>query len=429
VLVWLVLGPGQRLAREADFRRGRLNRRHLAELRYKQRLESLGPDDVRRFAASARDTAVISYLQRLLVFVEQASAWRQAPEGVRENVTFVMGEDRTIDNRFYEAATDYFAAGGQSGRIERNLRSLDDVWNYLRFHRPQNGLPWGVVNLVAHSYEWGGLSVPVRAGEGRTDAVALRQAMASGDLAPLPDGVVDCRTELRIQGCALGRDGLFLHLFSLALGGQDIQRPLVSSCRYLVNYESEAGAGARQFFGEYWYVVYPKGRRPSNLELARRLGERYPGVAIDWRSALGRTEPRRPGDSYVKTLNLPANWLTVYADSGERPRLERARDHREWLLSQQELADRLSGLGLGLDDFTWTMKDTTVSEHDTLRPGIVAVGRGSLACVRRDMMMPEPARPWVARRVYAGADPEMFSSTEIPAAPPVLPPGENVPFR
>jgi hypothetical protein len=423
-----------RAVKEKRFRAGLLGREHLLNQRFRARLEAMRPEQVERFLTRATDAAMLDYLHRLLQFSREQAALASAPTGAREGVTFIMGEDRSPDNRFYQAATDYYAtdSGARTKHLERNLRCLADVRDYLANHRPAGG-PWGVVNIVAHSYEWGGLSVPVREGQGRADLTALRLAIASGELKPLADTVVDCRTAFRIQGCALGRDTALLRLASIAFGGRDLERPKVGSSRYFVHYESQREDGlvesAGQFFAEYWYVVYPKGQRPGNAELARRFAERYPAETIDWRSALGRSGPRWPGDASYRMLSLPATWVTVYAESVALPRLNTAAARRTWLESQAELGQRLSGLGLGLDDFVWTVRDTAVVDSGTVKPAILAVGRSTIACVERRIMVPDSVRPGLRPRVPAtGTDGSSFAWV-VPARPAERPLGENVRFR
>jgi hypothetical protein len=427
---WRVL---PRVLKERRFRTYQLDGGHLAEAGYRARLETMPPEQVQRYLDRATDAAIADYLQRLLQFSREQAALTAAPLGVREGVTFIMGEDRSSDNRFYQAATDYYTTddSARTEHLERNLRCLADVRDYLENHRPAGG-PWGVVNIVAHSYEWGGLSVPVREGQGRADLTALRLAIASGDIEPLADSVVDCRTDFRIQGCALGRDTALLRLVSVAFGGSDLERPKVGSSRYFVYYESQREGGlvhsAGQFFAEYWYVVYPKGRRPGNAELARRFAERYPADTIEWRSALGRSGPRWAGDAWYRMLSLPATWVTVYPESVALPRVTTAAARREWLEAQVELGQRLKGIGLGLDDFVWTARDTSVVDSGTVKPAILAVGRSTIACIERDVVMPDTL-PGPLRRIYGSATRPLFWQEDVPARPPAQPLGFNVAFR
>jgi hypothetical protein len=428
VAAWRIL---PRALQDRRFRTYQLDSSLLTDPRYRARLEAMTPEQVGRYLARATDAAVADYLQRLLEFTREQEALALAPAGAREGVTFIMGEDRNPENLFYQAATDYYTtnAGARTGHLERNLRCLADVRDYLENHRPARG-PWGVINIVVHSYEWGGLSVPVREGQGRTDMTALKLAIASGELKPLEDSVVDCRTEIRIQGCALGRDTTLLRFMSVAFGGSDLERPKVGSSRYFVYYESQREGGtveaANQFFAEYWYVVYPKGQRPGNAELAKRFAERYPADKMNWRSALGRSGPRWPGDAYYRMLSLPATWVTVYPESVALPRLGTAAARRAWLEAQAELGQRLQGLGLELDDFLWSVRDTSVVDSGTVKPAILAVGRSTIACVEREIMMPDLVWPGFQRRVFASGQDELFFEWATAARPAERPPGENV---
>jgi hypothetical protein len=127
-------------------------------------------------------------------------------------------------------------------------------------------------------------------------------------------------------------------------------------------------------------------------------------------------------------LSLPATWVTVYAESVAPPRLSTAAARREWLEAQVELGQRLKGLGLGLDDFVWTARDTSVMDSGTVKPAILAVGRSTIACVERDVVMPDTC-PGLVRRVYGSATRPLFWKEDVPARPPAQPLGFNVAFR
>jgi hypothetical protein len=103
-------------------------------------------------------------------------------------------------------------------------------------------------------------------------------------------------------------------------------------------------------------------------------------------------------------------------------------ERRAWLEGEAELAQRLAGIGLGLDDFVWTARDTAVVDSGTVRPAIVAVGRSTIACIERDVVTPD-ALPGSVRRVYGSAVQPLFWQEEAPAHPPSQPPGYNVVFR
>ena len=166
----------------------------------------------------------------------------------------------------------------------------------------------------------------------------------------------------------------------------------------------------------------------GNAELARRFTERYPTDERDWRAALGRSGPRWPGDAYYRMLSLPATWVTVYPESVALPRISTVPARRAWLEAQAELGQRLRGLGLGLDDFLWSVRDTSVVDSGTVKPAILAVGRSTIACIEQDIVMPD-TWPWFVRRVYGSAVRPLFWQEEAPARPPAQPRGLNVVLR
>jgi hypothetical protein len=419
---------------EIRFRSYRLDPRHLTQLRFRQRLEAMNPDQVRLYIEKARDSTVVDYLGRLLLLTRENDALNRAPQGDRMSVTFIMGTDPNPLNRFYTAAADFYRQNDSARTecVELSQRSLVEVRDFLEQHRPANGLPWGTINIVVHTYEWGGLSIPVVPGPGRTDATSLLRAIASCDFRPLPDSIVDCRTDIRIQGCALGRDTAFLELLSTAFGDTGFQRPVVRSSRYFVYYASLRGPGrpaqAEQFFADYWYVTNPKGQRPSRSDLARRLRDRYPDANIDWTDALSRDAPRQIGDCYRHTYQLPLTWLVIYPDTAQRPRIDGARRERAWLQGQQDMMGYLDRLGLGPNDFLWLVRDTTVLECDTMRPAVLALGRGTVVSVLREITEPDPADPSQGRRAHASATDERFFTAIIPVRPPARPLGWNVAY-
>ncbi len=416
---------------ERLFARSEVNRVHLAEPRYRARFEAMSPEQVTRFLPRARDAAVGQYLREVLGFTRSLSALRQAPDGERPSVTFIMGG---LGDRFY-ANADRFYRLNQEERTEYvvvSLRSLAEVRDWLEHNLPHSGLPWGVVNIVVHSYEWGGLSVPVVEGEaGRTDNISLYLAMRDGRFSPLPDSVVDVRTDIRIQGCALGRDRKLLALLCEAFGGRDPQRPAVRSSKYFVFYETTWRNGrpvaAHQYLAEYWHVPYSLYSWPGDAELVRRFERRYPDLDVDWRTALGRTRPRHTGDAYSHSYNVPVSWLVVYDDTAGR---RAGRQPFERVLEQEDLVAHLGDLGLSPDEFRWVLTDTMLlDEHGVQRATLIIQGLGSVMCVQREMAEPDPDRPGTMRQVRPLVTDTSYYGAEVPAREPAASPGFNIAFE
>ncbi len=407
-----------------------VNRVHLTESRYRARLEAMTPEMVGRLMRSAGDYRVYDYLKRLYGFVSSRQALRRAPAGERPGATFIMGP-RSDD--FYANGERYFRLNPEA-RTEYSvggLRSLSEVRDWLEQHPPA-GRPWGVVNIVVHTYEWGGMAIPVMKHErGRADYVALRTAVEGGRFRPLADSLVDVRTDIRVQGCAFGRDQAMLELLSIAFGGNDYQRPVVRSSRFFVSFETEwrggRAVGAHQYLSEYWHVPYPLYRKPGRPVLVEAFEAKYPDAGVDWSDALGRRRARRRGQAYGHSYHLPVNWLVVYDDSNALLADTARADTAAWVRAQAELVDRLTDLGLSADDFRWQLRDTVFGAGESIvRPAVMIEGMGSVMCVQREMTEPDPGDPERRRRVRALPGDTAFFGAVVPAREPEHPPGENV---
>jgi hypothetical protein len=287
------------------------------------------PPEVQRFVDRATEesapAAVTGYLARLTAFVEEQEPLRDAPEGERESITFILGHDPAgAANPFYRAAEAFYRLHPAGTLVPaRDLTDraggpvLRDVRDYLAAHRPANGRPWGEVNVVVHANEEGGMSVPARPltpqeaqqpDVHNATPIALQAALDAGEFDALDDETVDVRTTIQIRGCALGRSQDMLHMLSVAFGGNEPRRPTVRAPRHLQAYSygppgwnplgAAPPADAEDLYVEFWMVGYPTRHRPTNAVLVARFQAAYPGVAVDW--AYGITHPGTPsGDRLV----------------------------------------------------------------------------------------------------------------------------------
>ena len=160
------------------FAENQLHDRHMANVLFRRRLESMRPDEVQRFRQNATDPSHRAYLLRVLDFVGDQEILGEAPVGDRERITFIMGqqEPTSATNRFYRSATHYFQIN-PAGNLVNEPRTLEALRNYLENNRPDNGQPWGEINIVVHANEEGGMSIPVFAGEEDVQIRTLRPAV------------------------------------------------------------------------------------------------------------------------------------------------------------------------------------------------------------------------------------------------------------
>lgn len=408
-----VLTP-EEAALARDFQDRRLRPAHLQEMRYRRLLESLDPATAQQFFDNA-DDATRDYLTRLLKFVHEQAALAAAPQGDRTSITFIMGEDPPAaddDHRFYTGATAHFMLH-PAGRLVTHLRTLLEVRNYLDANRPDNGLPWGEVNIVVHANEEGGMTIPVAdvpAGQNPAFHYAnvhtLPQAIANGTLQPLVDAVVDVRTTIHIRGCSLGQSQTMLHLLSTGLGGDEAQRPMVRAPKHLQAFEfSPRGwrthhvnppTGSDLYFVEFWFVGFPSDHRPNNAALIQQFNAKYPGAGINW--AQGLAHPGAPAGDQLTNETRDRTY-----------RFEQTTGYFPLPANNAALANTLAQIGgdfAGLSNVQETNREP--ADEGRTRVFFDAIQNGNPFNGHLDMG-PNPPANDAARRVLVSADPDVVA--------------------
>ena len=312
----------------------------------------------------------------------------------RESITFIMGEDDEPGNLYYSNAKGYYQNHPEekTDYLVTSCFTLLDVRNYLDKNPPQNGLPWGTVNIVVHANEWTGIGVPIAPNEKKkASPQVINWAVETGVFLPLKDELVDASTRIVIQGCASGKNSDLMKAVKIAFGDNDDQQPQVISPHYFISYESTIdGSGARSFqkyLVDYWYVSYPAGKRLGDIRLSRKFQERYPDLEKDWRDALSREAPRFPGDLYYYTFDIPVVWYVTYPDKSSRPTVSGEEQQLFWVAEQEALRDEIERLGFVPKDFTWTIRPTTYTFDDGVtEPAIKAIGLCTILCALEAIM-------------------------------------------
>ncbi len=351
----------------------------------------------------------------------------------RGSITFIMGEDKTPVNRFYTKAAYYYRHDetDQTEFVETSLRSLTGVRDYLEENPPANGSPWGVINIVAHGNEWSGLGIPIFPGGERTTKDSLTAAIESGNFPPLNNDVIDAESEIRIQGCALGLNRAFLALIGKVFGGEDLQRPIVRSCRYFISYQTTESNGqisyCAQYLTDFWYAFYRSGYRPCDICLARRLRQRYPDADMNWREALKRTQPRYAGDIFHYTFDLPVKWIAIYPDKESCPDIRKKKDQQNWLNTQAELQLYINDVGIPIDYFEWRIRNIKYKCDDgTLKPAIKATGKCTILCVLKALTESDSTNSAHRRPLRPSITDTMYYTSVIPTEATELPFAENL---
>lgn len=298
-------------------------------------------------------------------------------ENPYQEVTFIMGEDQTLYNPYYATALSYFSTDSVESTplIVAACSTMVGVRNWLETNAPVSG-PWKRINIVAHGNEWTGINVPLSPDGQRCSSSGLQQAIADGIIRPLPNTIIDHSTHLAIFGCNVGKDTLLLQTLGQAFGGNDEQRPIVSSARHFNIFKQEGHSFSRQLATSY-FVPFPANSFPGNYQLAQQISTKYPDVAIDWKKALLRLKPQEDDSPYVHYFSIPAEWAVMYAKNQKLPQLKSEKEKIEWVKQQKELMVQLEQMQLAPEAFRWEMSSTKFDGY----PTVVAKGLTTIYCV------------------------------------------------
>jgi hypothetical protein len=336
----------------------------------------------------------------LPTFVLAEETAPEASPSVRESITFILGEDTKQTKRFYEISEQYYRydSTDRTDRMVTSLRSLSEVRDYLENNPPKNGQPWGLVNIVVHSNQWAGMNAPVLPHGQRTTTQTLSAALDQGEFQALPDSLMDSASEIRLQGCALGKDIALLKLLSAAFGGQDQQYPTVRSSKLFSYFQADNAQDSGYIHGlaDSWFLFLKPGTSPSYEELAARFRALYPRVKLDWGDALTRQSPRVMGDVFSYKMRIPLRWTVVYPEQAEIPKLKTLKQKMAWLKSQKELRSYLKNIGLSLEHFYWQVDlgHYQVGDGKDLQ-AVVARGKCRVVSVIQALTQPDPSNPKV----------------------------------
>jgi hypothetical protein len=209
---------------------------------------------------------------------------------------------------------------------------------------------------------------------------------------------MDAVSEIRLQGCALGKDTALLRLLSAAFGGEDQQRPTVHSSKLFSYFQADSTQDSGYLHGlaDSWFLFLKPGTSPSYEELAARLRALYPRAKLDWGDALTRQSPRFLGDVFSYKMRIPLRWTVVYPEQAEVPKLKTLKRKMAWLKSQKELHTYLKNIGLSLDHFYWQVDLARYQAGDGKDlQAVVARGKCRVVSVMRAFTEPDPGNPKV----------------------------------
>jgi hypothetical protein len=311
----------------------------------------------------------------------------ETKENSRESITFILGEDREKNNLYYEEASKFYKKNpiNRSEYLVTTCASLLEASEYLISNPPANGLPWGSVNLVTHGNQWLGLSVKIQPGGMRTTVKSLQSAIINKILTPLPDNIIDCKSEILLHGCGIGKNEELVNLMGKAFSS-NAQKPIIRASKLFESYISVINSDneytSEKYLAKAWFAYYKKGYRPGDIRLSKQLRQKYPDAPINWRDVLLRKEPRWPGDSYSYTFHVPIKWIVIYPDAESPPDISSEENKQFWLIDQDKLISTIEKTQIPFNRFSWHIKNIKYQLEDgNLIPAIRAKGYTTVLCI------------------------------------------------
>jgi hypothetical protein len=332
----------------------------------------------------------------------------------RDRITFILGSDEDPARPLYRLAEAHFTLDPLEGTptVIGDLRSLKEVVDYLAAQPPAGGRPWGVINLVVHANAQGLLEVPIEPHGAPTTQATLRAALERGTFASLGPDRLDAATEIRLHGCALGRNPQMLGLISRAFGGGNPQRPLTRASKWFTCFRSRTAESPQEptrVLCENWDLVF-RPSAPLTLDtLAGRFKTQNPLADFDPKEALARRTSRWLGDAFCYEAPLRFTWTVVFPGGQKAPEPPSPSRLPQWLLAQEAFQRGLRKAGIRFADLDWSVQPTTTPVGGSNLPSLFVEGRGRSIHLLRALRNPigstepPPHLAWEDTRFYAAA--------------------------
>ncbi len=275
----------------------------------------------------------------------------------RKSITFILGKDESIRNPYYALAGQYYRLSDSEKTeiVIDTLISLVEVRNYLSDHRPENGHPWGLINLVTHGNEFIDLSVYISPTGARVSEESLQEAIADTVFKPLDSLTIDKKTLFNLHGCAVGNNKGLLKFLGVAFGGN--KNPARMKASKMFEYyaylsQNKNPQMIRHYYAKVWYAYYKVDSFPGEAALADQLKTKYPADSIDWIKAIRRQYPSNPSEAYHINLNIPVVWEDFYQSKDSLPDLRTKTKQSKWIESKTEFLTLMQKTRIPRDYFT-----------------------------------------------------------------------------
>ena len=273
----------------------------------------------------------------------------------RANITFILGKDENTRNPYYSLASQYYRLSKEKTEIVIDtMVSLLEVRDFLDAHRPENGQPWGLINLVSHGNEFIDLSVWVTPTGARVSEESLQEAIADNVFKPLDSLVIDKKTLFHLHGCGAGNNAGLLNFLGIAFGGKEKPARVTASRMfeyYAYTSPNKDPQSIQHYYARVWYAFYRVDSVPDKASLAEQLKTRYPGEDVDWTEAVYRQDPLEPSEAYHMNLKIPIVWEDFYENKEELPDLGTRAKQVKWLENKTEFRALMKKTGIPKEYF------------------------------------------------------------------------------
>lgn len=309
----------------------------------------------------------------------------------RESVTFILGEDESVDNPFYTEATNYYLYNreGKTEYVVKTCRSLSEVREWLSDNPPFNKLPWGLINLVSHGNQWVGLSIKVTPESKRATPKRTKEYLEKGKFKKLSDSVIDNKSEIFIHACGVGNNKEFVNTISdiFAAGSS---KPLVRASKLFEYYTSVKNNNvvreSQRYYSKAWFTSYKMGNKPNDNILVDRLKRKYLDSDIDFKYALCKENNHQTGEPYYITVDVPVLWIIPFSCKDSLPDLSSEDKKIEWINTQTHIIKSLEQIEIPVDKFKWRHRNVYVKNDDgTKSPAVLLNGFSTMLCVLKTL--------------------------------------------
>jgi Ca-activated chloride channel homolog len=263
-------------------------------------------------------------------------------------------------DEFLLAAEQYWKLRRTPAQVVSGIGSLAALRELLINHPGRGQEPWQEVILVSHASQWGGLALPLFAGQEPANLGILAEARTSLALAPLPPEVLNGQSRVRLEGCGIGRRSDIVEALADLLFAE--QPSEFSVATDLVGYFHNQLASVRLELPYATRIIQDPETRDEVLRELRQqlLNSSSPVPITAWTDAVYPIEIRVPVADHPLSSRL-------------NPRRAAARN--------SVIRKRLQAFGLAMDELHWRFETDPDNGQSKL------VGQALVLVVRPDLKL------------------------------------------